>query len=69
MLTLVLVVGLCTSNGCVYMDATEKFGIRSDAECAQIANYANDQNRIDKKNPRFACLEPSVYRGLVSREI
>lgn len=69
MLTLILVAGLCTSDGCVYMDATSKFKIQSDAECAQIANYVNDQNRMNHKDPRFACLEPSVYRGLVSREL
>jgi hypothetical protein len=51
------------------MDATDRFGIKSDEECAQIANYANDQNRIDRKEQRFACLEPRVYQGLVSREM
>lgn len=69
MLTLVLVVGLCADVGCIYDDVTAKLNIKSDAECAQIANYANDRNRFLHKEPRFACLEPSVYRNLVSREL
>lgn len=69
MLTLVLVAALCTTDGCTYIDATRKFGIKSDAQCAQIANYANYQNRLERKDPRFACLEPHVYQALKSREI
>lgn len=69
MLTLVLVVGLCSDVGCLYDDVTSRFDIKSDAECAQIANYGNDQNRINRKDPRFACLEPHVYQTLKSREL
>lgn len=69
MLTLLLVGALCTSNGCVYMDFTKKFGVQTDVECAQMANFANDHNRQRNRDERFSCLEPSAYRNLVSREL
>lgn len=69
MLTLVLVVGLCADIGCIYDDVTSKFDIRSDLECAQIANFGNSENKINNKEPRFACLEPAEYRKLASREL
>ena len=69
MLTLVLVAGLCADVGCIYMEVTEKFKIKSDYECVQIANFANRENAKNNKEPRFSCMEPARYRDLASREL
>jgi hypothetical protein len=69
MMTLLLVAALCDSAGCTYMDVSRKFNIATDNECVQMANFANSENRKNRKDPRFACLEPSKYRELVSREL
>lgn len=69
MITLILVAALCDTNGCSYMDTSGRFDIRSDKECVQMANFLNNENRINRKDPRFSCLEPSKYRALASREM
>lgn len=69
MISLLLVAALCTDTGCTYMDTTNRFKVKSDAECAQMANFLNSENRSSGIDPRFACLEPSKYRLLVSREL
>jgi hypothetical protein len=69
MLTLVLVVGLCSDVGCIYDNVTSKFDIESDVECVQIANYGNAMNAEKKIDPRFSCMSPEKYRYLASREL
>lgn len=69
MMTLLLVAALCDINGCTYMDITERFGIKSDAECAHVSVFLNEENILNKKNPRFACLEPSRLRALAGKNI
>jgi len=69
MLTLVLVVGLCFDAGCIYDNVTSKFDIQSDADCIQIANFANSENAMNKKDPRFSCMSPEQYMYLAAKEM
>jgi hypothetical protein len=69
MLTLVLVVGLCSDVGCIYDNVTSKFDIANDAECVQIANYGNSRNIDNNERPRFSCMPLEKYRYLAGREI
>lgn len=69
MISLLLVAALCTDTGCTYMDTTSRFKVQSDEDCAQMANFLNQENRVSGTDPRFACLEPSKYRALVTREL
>ena len=69
MLTLMLVIGLCSDVGCDYIDATSRFGISDDAGCFEMAEFLNDKNRESGEQPRFACLEPSKYLALAKKEI
>lgn len=69
MLTLLLVIGLCSDVGCDYIDATKNFALESDADCFQMAEFLNDSNRASGEEPRFACLEPEKYLKLAKKEI
>jgi protein tyrosine/serine phosphatase len=69
MLTLMLVIGLCSDVGCDYIDATKNFVMETDADCFQMAEFLNDSNRASGEQPRFACLEPAKYLALAKKEI
>lgn len=69
MLTLVLVVGLCSDIGCIYDNVTNKFDIASDAECIQIANYGNSRNIDNNEMARFSCMSPEQYMYLAAKEM
>jgi hypothetical protein len=69
MLTLLLVVGLCSDVGCDYIDATNRFPLETDTDCFQMAEFLNDSNRASGEDPRFACLDPEKYLKLEKKEI
>lgn len=69
MLTLMLVIGLCSDVGCDYIDLTSRESVVSDADCFQKAESYNEYNRSIGANPRFACIEPSKYILLAKKEI
>lgn len=69
MLSLMLVIGLCSDVGCDYIDLTKREAITSDAECFQRAEAFNEYNRSIGANPRFACIEPQKYMLLAKKEI
>lgn len=69
MLTLMLVIGLCSDVGCDYIDATNRFSLESDTDCFQMAEFLNESNRASGEQPRFACLEPAKYFALAKKEI
>jgi len=69
MLTLMLVVGLCSDVGCDYIDLTSRESVVSDADCFQKAEAYNEYNRSISADPRFACIEPSKYILLAKKEI
>lgn len=69
MLTLMLVIGLCSDVGCDYIDLTSRERVISDAECFEKAEAYNNYNRSIGEDPRFACLEPSQYLKLTKREL
>ncbi len=64
MLTLLMVAALCDDLGCTYMDVTERFSIKSNAECEHVSVFLNEENIMNNRNPRFACLEPSKFKSL-----
>jgi hypothetical protein len=69
MLTLMLVIGLCSDVGCDYIDLTTREAVTSDADCFQKAQAYNEYNRSIGADPRFACIEPHKYELLAKREI
>lgn len=69
MLTLMLVIGLCSDVGCDYIDLTSRESVISDADCFQKAESYNAYNRSIGENPRFACIEPNKYILLAKKEI
>jgi len=69
MLTLMLVVGLCSDVGCDYIDLTAREAVASDADCFMKAETYNEYNRSISADPRFACIEPSKYILLAKKEI
>lgn len=69
MLTLMLVIGLCSDVGCDYLDATQRFQIGTDEDCFVMAEFLNEKNRASGEQPRFACLEPEKYLKLSKKEI
>lgn len=69
MLTLVMVAALCDNLGCTYMDITERFSINSDAECQHVSVFLNEENIMNNRNPRFACLEPAKFKALLSTKL
>lgn len=68
MLTLLLVVGLCSDNICSYMDVTQRMQVASDAECYQIAAMANQQNIAAGETPRYNCVAPAQYLTLMGEK-
>ena len=69
MLTLVLLGALCTGDVCTHMEATAYLGVKSDAECFQMAAMSNAYN-AEKNNPiRFACVEPERARKLINSDL
>lgn len=69
MLTLMLVIGLCSDVGCDYIDLTQRESVISDSDCFQKAEQYNEYNRSIGANPRFACIEPQKYALLAKKEI
>jgi hypothetical protein len=69
MLTLLLVIGLCSDVGCDYIDLTSRESVVSDDDCFQKAQEYNEYNRANGENPRFACIEPQKYALLAKKEI
>jgi len=69
MLTLMLVLGLCSDVGCDYIDLTGRESVVSDRDCFEKAQAYNDYNRSIGEDPRFACLEPAKYLALAKKEI
>lgn len=69
MMTLILIAGICSADGCNYINASKRFDIKSNSECVHIANSANRQNEINKKEPRFFCVDPIIYKGLIVDEL
>lgn len=69
MLSLLLVAALCSDVGCDYINATGRFPeLRSDADCWEMANHLNGQNRLKGQDPRFACLEPAAFARLAGKK-
>lgn len=66
MIAVLLVAALCDNLGCTYMDITERFSIKSDAECQHVSVFLNQENILNNRNPRFACLEPSKFKALAN---
>lgn len=69
MLTLMLVIGLCSDVGCDYIDLTSREKVVSDLDCYSKAEAYNNYNRSIGQDPRFACLEPEKYFKLAKKEI
>jgi len=69
MLTLLLVIGLCSDVGCDYIDLTSRESVVSDMDCFQKAEEYNEYNRSIGEQPRFACLEPAKYHAIAKKEI
>lgn len=69
MLTLLLVIGLCSDVGCDYIDLTARENVVSDLDCYNKAEEYNNYNRSIGEDPRFACLEPAKYLALAKKEI
>ena len=69
MLTLLLVLGLCSDVGCDYIDLTARESVVSDLDCYNKAEAYNNYNRSIGEEPRFACLEPEKYLKLAKKEI
>lgn len=69
MLTLMLVIGLCSDVGCDYMDVTSRFPVETDADCFVMADYLNSVNREKGEESRLACIEPQKYALLAKKEI
>lgn len=69
MLTLLMVAALCDNLGCTYMDVTERFDIKSNAECAHVSVFLNEENILNQRPARFSCLEPKKYRTLAGLQM
>lgn len=69
MLTLLLVIGLCSDVGCDYIDLTARESVVSDLDCYKKAEQYNNYNRSIGEEPRFSCLEPEKYLKLAKKEI
>lgn len=68
MLTLILVVGLCSDDICTYLDVTRRMQVTSDASCYETALAANQHNVDTGQTPRYDCVTPERFLVLMGEK-
>lgn len=68
MLSLLLVVGICSDNICSYMDVTQRMQVASDESCYVVALESNRQNLEMGLDTRYDCMDQSRYLTLIGEE-
>lgn len=68
MLSLLLVVGLCSDDICTYLDVTKHMQVSSDANCYQAALTANQHNVDTGQTPRYDCVTQDRFLVLMGEK-